>query len=114
MKRTSLKRMSVNPGTRLIAVALLVILAVLLGAAMRDGAGHRDPVTAAWERARAAGSYHFTADLVQVTTPSATIANVGRSSRTETLHLEGQSDLRTSSLETQIWSEGGSVLQKES
>ena len=68
-------------------------------------------VTAAWEKARAAGSYHFNSDVTQVTVPVANVTNVGRNSRTEQLHLEGQTDLREKRLEMQLWSEGGSVLQ---
>lgn len=68
-------------------------------------------VTAAWEKARAAGSYHFSSDVTQVTVPVANVTNVGRTSRTEQLHLEGQTDLRRKRLEMQLWSEGGSVLQ---
>lgn len=72
-----------------------------------------DPVTAAWSKARMAGSYHFTADVTQVTVPVANVTNVGRTSRTEQLHLEGQTDLRAKRLEMQLWSDGGSVLQNE-
>src|SRR5204863_10154047 len=73
-----------------------------------------NPVTAAWEKARAAGSYAFTSNIVQVTLPSATIANVGRTSRTEKLYLEWQNDLGQDKLEMKLWSDGGSILQTES
>ena len=73
-----------------------------------------DPVTAAWERARAAGSYHFTSDVTQVTLPLATITNVGRMSRTEKFYLEGQNDLKSETMELTLWSEGGSVLNSAS
>ena len=39
-----------------------------------------DAVKQAWERAREAGSYRYTADVVQNTIPLATITNVGRTS----------------------------------
>jgi hypothetical protein len=73
-----------------------------------------DPVTAAWEKARAAGSYHFTSDVTQVTLPVATLGNVGRTARTEKFYLEGKNDLEAKSLAMTLWSEGGSVLQAES
>jgi hypothetical protein len=73
-----------------------------------------DPVTAAWERARAAGSYEFTSDITQVTLPLATLSNVGHTGRTDKLYLEGQNDLRASQMEFTLWSEGGNVLQAES
>src|SRR4051812_42503075 len=52
-----------------------------------------DSVTAAWNRATAAGSYHFTAAITQITTPAATVKNVGRTSEEQTLHVDGQTDL---------------------
>ncbi len=73
-----------------------------------------DPVAAAWAAARAAGSYHFDSDVTQITIPSPTVTNIGRSSQTQTLHLSGQTDLRAQTLEMQLWSEGGSLLQAES
>ena len=68
-----------------------------------------DPVAAAWVRARNSGGYRFDGDVVQVTLPSAIPANVGRSSRTNEIHLEGHTDLLKSGLEMQLWSQGGSV-----
>ncbi|MEZ4862420.1 MAG: LamG-like jellyroll fold domain-containing protein [Caldilineaceae bacterium] len=73
-----------------------------------------DPVTAAWEKAKAAGSYHFTSDVLQETIPVATITNVGRTSRTDALHMEGQNDLRNQMLELTLWNQGGSVLNAAS
>jgi hypothetical protein len=73
-----------------------------------------DPVSAAWAHARAAGSYHFDSTVTQVTIPSPKPSNVGRSSRTEQLHLEGQTNLRANTMEMRLWSAGGSVLLDES
>ena len=73
-----------------------------------------DPLTAAWERAQDAGSYNFTSDVVQTTIPAPTISNVGRPSRTEQLHLEGQSDLKSAALEFQLWTEGGNAGSTDS
>ncbi|MFN8489011.1 MAG: LamG-like jellyroll fold domain-containing protein [Caldilineaceae bacterium] len=78
------------------------------------GATPTDPVTAAWSKARAAGSYHFQSDVTQMTVPVAKVTNVGRTSQTQTLHLEGQTDIRKNQLEMHLWSDGGSVLQSES
>ena len=74
------------------AVVVLSAIALLL-APQFTAAAQPDPVTAAWEQARAAGSYHFGSDVVQVTTPIATVANVGRTSREERLRLEGETNL---------------------
>jgi hypothetical protein len=73
-----------------------------------------DPATAAWQRARAAGNYRFTSDVTQVTLPLATLTNVGRTSRSEELYMEGQNDLRAQQMAFTLWTEGGSVLQAES
>jgi len=102
---------------RLYAV-LLVTFALVTGFALRLSsvvtAGAPDPVTAAWAKAQAAGSYHFTSDIVQITMPTAKVTNVGRSSRTEELHLTGQTDLRQQTMAMALWSNGGSVLQANS
>ncbi|MFN8440654.1 MAG: LamG-like jellyroll fold domain-containing protein [Caldilineaceae bacterium] len=68
-----------------------------------------NPVTAAWEKAKAAGSYHFTSDVTQVTIPLPSLDNVGRSSRSENLHMEGQNDLRAQQMDLTLWSDSGSV-----
>jgi hypothetical protein len=73
-----------------------------------------DPVTAAWEKARAAGSYHFTADVLQKSIPVATLTNVGRTSRSDAFHMVGQNDLRQQKLEVTLWNGGGTVLNAES
>ena len=47
----------------------------------------------AWERARRAGAYHFSADIVQTAIPLPTVTNVGRQSRQDSLHVEGRQTL---------------------
>jgi len=73
-----------------------------------------DPVTAAWQKVQAAGSYHFTSDILQKTIPVASLVNVGRGSRSDALYLEGQNDLRAQRLELTLWSQGGSALNVDS
>ena len=99
-----------------IALTLLAI-GTLLGILLQpDGARAitPDPVTAAWNAVRAAGSYHFTSDVTQVTMPLATLTNVGRASRTEQLYLEGQNDLNAQTMAFTLWSQGGSSLNADS
>ena len=74
----------------------------------------RDPIVGAWEAARAVGSYAFTTDIRQVTIPSARITNVGRSSKNQLLHLEGQADLQQELLEMTLWTDGGNTAQPNS
>jgi len=52
-----------------------------------------DAVKAAWERAREAGSYRYTADVVQTTISLPTVTNVGRTSMQDALHIEGETNL---------------------
>src|SRR5262249_4680892 len=115
VKTTNLIRTFAHGRAFWLVVALLATLTLGLSILPRAVAAvHPDPVSAAWERTRAAGSYHFASDVIQETIPSATIANVGRSSRTDKLRLEGQADLRRSALELRLWQDGGSVLQDAS
>ena len=69
---------------------------------------------AAWEKARQAGAYNFSADILQTTTPLPKVTNVGRQSRQDTLRMEGQTDTRARQLNFTLWSQGGSLLDAES
>ena len=109
MSQSSLRRMW---PAALVTVVGALLLALTLTPQIAT-ASPPDPVTTAWEQARAAGSYHFAADVTQLTVPVAKVTNVGRSSRTEQLRLEGQTDLHKKSMLMQIWSAGGSVLQAD-
>ena len=69
----------------------------------------RSQVQAAWARARTSGAYHFTADIVQTTIPLTNISNLGRTSKQQSFHLEGSTNLPQQSLQLAMWSNGGSV-----
>ena len=117
---------------RTLLAGLVLTLAVLLlvgwvafGGGLRSadaspnpGSSPRDDVLAAWQRVQARGSYRFSGDVVQVTVPAATLANIGRASSEERLHLEGQTDLASQAMALQLWSDstmgGGSTLIPES
>ncbi len=106
-------------GVLLATVCVVGLLAAfwwphLTHAAARLTGAATDPVTAAWQKAKAAGSYHFTSDVLQKTIPVASITNVGRGSRSDALHLEGRNDLRNQTLELTLWNQGGSVLNAAS
>ncbi|MFN8440622.1 MAG: LamG-like jellyroll fold domain-containing protein [Caldilineaceae bacterium] len=112
-----------SPPRRRLVVAILALLFVALAstfvlrspsvASAIQTAPNGYPVTAAWEKAKASGSYHFTSDVTQITIPSAKMTNVGRSSRSEQLHLEGENDLHQNAMELRLWSNGGNVQQTE-
>jgi hypothetical protein len=97
----------------LVLAILVGVLAICFAIQPRVAAMQPDPLAAAWERARSAGSYHFDSDVIQVTIPSPKVGNVGRASHTEQIHLEGSANLRRSTLEMRLWSDGGSVAQGE-
>ncbi|MCB0093613.1 MAG: hypothetical protein KDE54_37245, partial [Caldilineaceae bacterium] len=82
--------------SRRLVIATICIILLSAGLITLLTAGRRaaDPVTAAWEKARAAGSYHFESEVTQITMPTAKVTNVGRSSRTERFQLNGANDLR--------------------
>ncbi len=71
-------------------------------------------VQAAWERAQQAGAYRFTADIKQTVVPRPTILNVGRTSKKEALHTEGEANLHEQQLHLTLWSQGGSVVDASS
>ena len=104
--------------TVLLIVAVLMLVRPFLSSLTNASAKSREIevqslVQNAWERARAAGSYSFTSDVVEITIPTVKVTNVGRPSRTEQLHLEGQSDLDAAAIEFRLWSEGGNVHSPE-
>ena len=70
-------------------------------------------VQAAWQRAQEAGVYHFASDIVQTTYPAPTIANFGRTSRQETLHLEGDMDLPAHAIGMSLWKDGNVLNHRD-
>lgn len=92
----------------LVGLGLLLLLMVALPPI---SAGPRpDGPAAAWQRAREAGHYAFSADIEQTVVPQATVLNVGRTSKQEVVHLEGQADLPARYLHLTLWSDSGTVL----
>jgi len=67
-------------------------------------------VQAAWQRAQQAGAYRFATRLVQTTYPAPALVNVGRSSRQETVYLEGDVDLPERTMLMSLWQGDSSVL----
>jgi hypothetical protein len=92
--------------TIVLAALLVVVLAIAaLGTGMRSSANEStNPLAAAWDAGRSTGSYHFRSDVVQTTTPSATVANAGRTSESQMLFMEGDSDVTATAMELTMWS----------
>ncbi|MCL5995588.1 MAG: hypothetical protein M1546_05970, partial [Chloroflexi bacterium] len=98
------------------AVCVLALAALLACSPVLSATAPTDleAVKAAWQRARQSGAYHFSADIQQTITPRATLLNIGRASKHEAVHLEGQVNLPNQQLHMTLWSQGGSVLDASS
>ncbi len=113
-----------HPQRTLLAALVLTLVAVLAvgwaAYAARSTAVPSSPkqeLATAWQRVQARGAYEFAGDVVHVTVPQATLANIGSSSREERIHLEGDTNLRTQAMKLRLWSDGmgggGSTLVPE-
>lgn len=104
------------------AIALLFLAGLISGFfALRDNINPlslrlptANPVTAAWQAAQSRGAYTFASDVVQTTTPLAGVANVGKSSREERLHLAGDNDLHAQTMNLRLWSQTGNLVEEAS
>jgi hypothetical protein len=65
-----------------------------------------DGLEEAWQRAQRAGRYEFTATIVQTTTPRAKPSNIGRTSRTDTMQIDGRTNLADQQTHLTLWSDG--------
>ncbi len=70
-----------------------------------------DAIQQAWQRAKEAGAYQFSADVTQATIPLATVTNVGRTAEETRLYLEGETDLANEQMQMFLWSQGGNITQ---
>ena len=88
------------------------ITAVFWTSGFASSATSTDPLTAAWEHAQAVGAYQFSSDVEQISTPTVSVLNAGRSSKVDRFYLEGDADIANDAMEFRLWSNGGSVLQE--
>ncbi|NJL33913.1 MAG: hypothetical protein HC893_08700, partial [Chloroflexaceae bacterium] len=97
-------------GVRTYVLALVCVL-LLAGLVLRlIGTLQPHPALAAWDRVHQAGSYHFHADITQITTPLASVTNVGRTSTRNAFYLQGATNLQEETMQMRLWSEESSVL----
>ncbi|MGC9400243.1 MAG: LamG-like jellyroll fold domain-containing protein [Anaerolineae bacterium] len=68
---------------------------------------------AAWQRAQEIGQYHFTSELAQTTHPGPALVNVGRSSETDVLYMEGEANLPADQLHLTLWDHEGSAFNPQ-
>ncbi|MEM7334889.1 MAG: LamG-like jellyroll fold domain-containing protein, partial [Chloroflexota bacterium] len=69
-------------------------------------------VFAAWYKAQDIGEYTYDARIEQVSRPLPMLINVGLSSHTERILVQGQVDLDDKLLDLKMWNSGGSVLNE--
>ncbi len=96
----------------MLGLSLLTSLAATAASAHSNRAAEQ-AVDAVWQRVRQSGAYQFGAEVTQTQTPRPTVVNAGRESKSNTLYLEGDTDLNAESLKLRVWSGGGSVLAPE-
>ena len=96
-----------------LAAAVLLLVAALTpqGSHARPLSPH-EQVQSAWQRTQEIGKYNFATEIMQTTYPAPALVNVGRSSRKDTLYLEGQANLPERSLTMAMWNGGGSTLNR--
>jgi hypothetical protein len=93
-----------------VVVALLAVGFVASGRISGSGeVSSSDPLTAAWDRVQDAGSYHFRSDVQQASTPAATVVNAGRSGSSQSLYLEGDTDVDAGATEFSLSASAQSV-----
>jgi hypothetical protein len=85
---------SVNSSRFVLALSLTALIVVGLFWLLPTGAepGPEQELRAAWSAASAADSFDFETNLEQTTYPAPSLANVGRSSRTDSLRVSGAMD----------------------
>ncbi|NUM43532.1 MAG: hypothetical protein HUU38_02415 [Anaerolineales bacterium] len=100
---------------KILFVALLFAVAALAYqvwfTAPASAAGN---VAQVWHNVQRSDSYAFTASVENKSIPLATIGNIGRFSKTTSLYLEGQNNLRDDELQLAIWGGGVNVLDQSS
>jgi subtilisin-like proprotein convertase family protein len=99
-------------GRSLMMVGLLLALAAagLSGVKAAEDPSPMQAVQRAWRRAVQAGAYNFRTEVVQTTYPAPVLSNVGRNSRSESIYMEGQTDVGQRQFLMTLWNEGGSAL----
>ncbi|MGC9396645.1 MAG: LamG-like jellyroll fold domain-containing protein [Anaerolineae bacterium] len=101
------------PFSRILIIAGVLLALAAGGLSAVNAADEVDPMQAvqnAWQRAAQARAYQFRTEIVQTTYPAPTLANVGRSSRIESVYIEGQTDTAQRQFLMTLWNEGGNAL----
>jgi hypothetical protein len=108
-----IRRAWLSPG--MVSTTALVLICGLTLVAAQGGhvaLAADDPVQAALEKARVAGSYRFSADVTQTVAPRPTVYNIGRSGERISLYVQGEVAAPGES-RARIWAGGASVVRPD-
>ncbi|HNT76588.1 MAG TPA: hypothetical protein PKH77_16370, partial [Anaerolineae bacterium] len=94
-------------GILALSLLLLVLTPALPSTAALSAEG---VVRRAWQRVQRLGVYDFATELTQTQQPGPALANVGRSSSTQTVYMEGHTDQPAQLMEMSLWQNGGNTL----
>lgn len=106
-----------RPSNKLLVVSVIAIIAGLFahltGVSASGVLSPARDIQTAWRNASLADSFAFNTDVTQTTYPALAISNVGQSSRTEAMHIEGDLDRSESDDVDESWNGGGHVLNTQ-
>lgn len=88
-------------------LTLSLLLVAGFGASGSSGSAADGPLGAALGRAREEGSYRFRSEVTQVASPLTSVVDAGRSASTQSLVLEGVTDIDASATELSVSADGG-------
>jgi len=91
-------------------VVLLLIGMALIPRLSQAELSSKQVIQRAWRCAQESGAYHFSTDIAQTTYPAPALVNVGRSSRQDLLHIEGQTNFPERTMLMTLWKGGGSLI----
>ncbi len=92
------------------SVVLLLIGLALPLRPSRAELSSEQAIQRAWQRAQESGDYRFSTDIAQTTYPAPALVNVGRGSRQDILHIEGETNLYERTMFMALWKGGGSLI----
>jgi hypothetical protein len=98
-------------------VIFMIVAALQVAKPLVPASTAPDPqvvVMRAWELVKQSGSYHFVAQVDQVSIPLSIPINVGKESRQQSVRLEGTADLAEHQMEFNLNAQGGSPLDTRS
>jgi large repetitive protein len=73
----------------------------------------QDDLQDVWDRVRQSGAYRYDAEVTQVSAPQPSAVNAGRTSKSTTIYMAGETNLKDEAMHLRMWSNGGSVLIPE-